>query len=213
MKGVYFNEFHSYEDFRLILSSKTIEAPNAKTVKVSVDGSDGDIDLTEYFGEPKYENRTLEFVFSSVVPINEFLEQFSEINNAIHGKQMKIIMDDDPYFYYVGRCSVSAWKWNGRVVELTVKCDCEPYKYKIYETSRTDVISESGIVNYSNLRKRVIPKFTFDGAMSFLFENKTFSISNAGTYIFPDVEFKAGSNRITYTGSGTVTVKYLEGGL
>lgn len=212
MKGVYFNEFHSFEDFRLILSSKTIETPNPKTVKVSVEGADGEIDLTEYFGEPKYENRTLEFVFSSIVPINEFLEQFSEINNAIHGKRVKIIMDDDPYFYYVGRCSVSAWKWNGRVVELTVKCDCEPYKYKLYKTSRTDVISESAIINYPNLRKRVVPVFTFDGTMEFTFEGKKFMV-DAGTYAFPDVEFKAGSNRITYTGSGTVVVKYQEGGL
>lgn len=163
MKGVYFDNFHSFEDFRLILSSKTIETPNPKSVTVPVEGSDGVLDLTEYFGEPKFENRTLEFNFSSVVPIREFLEQFSEINNAIHGKKMKIVMDDDPEFYYIGRCSVSSWAWNGRVVELTVKCNCEPYKYKIHRTRRTDKISGSKTINYFNLRKRVVPKFVFDG--------------------------------------------------
>ena len=213
MKGVYFDDLHSFEDFRLILSSKTIETPNPKTVTVAVEGSDGLLDLTEYFGEPKYENRTLEFNFSSVVPMNEFLEQFSEINNAIHGKKMKIVMDDDPEFYYVGRCSVSSWTWNGRVVELTVKCDCEPYKYKVHKTRRTDTISGSKTINYSNLRKRVVPKFISDGAISFSYEDKNFSIGNPGTYTFPDVEFKAGGNRIVYTGSAKVTVEYQEGGL
>lgn len=213
MKGVYFDEFHSFADFRLILSSKKIESAEPKIVKVSLEGADGDIDLTEYFGEPKYNNRTIEFTFSSIVPINEFLEQFSEINNAIHGKKMKIVMEDDPDFYYVGRCSVSAWEWNGRVTELTVTCDCEPYKYKMYKTVRTDVVSENAVVNYYNLRKRVIPKFTFDGEMNFSFEGANYSVGTAGTYTFPAIEFKSGANRITYEGNGTVKVEYQEGGL
>jgi phage-related protein len=213
MKGVYFDDLHSFFDFRLILSSKTIETPNPKTIKIAVDGADGEIDLTDYFGETKYENRTLEFNFSSVVPIREFLEQFSEINNAIHGKRMKIIMDDDPDFYYIGRCSVSAWKWNGRVVELTITCDCEPYKYKLIPTKRTDTVSGIKTVNYFNLRKRVIPKITADSEINFSFNTNNFSIAAAGTYTFPDLIFEPGANRITFEGSANVTVEYQEGGI
>lgn len=213
MKGVYFDDLHSFNDFRLILSSKTIETPKIKTIEVEIDGSDGVVDLTDYFGEPKYGNRKIEFNFSSVVPVREFLEQFSEINNAIHGKKMKIIMDDDPDFYYVGRCSVSAWTWNGRVTELTIECDCEPYKYKLNKTIRTDNVFEGAVVNYSNLRKRVVPKFTADSPISFKFGNDTFSIDVAGTYTFPAITFEPGANRIEYLGAAKVTVEYLEGGL
>lgn len=213
MKGVTFDDFHSFEEFRLILSSKTIEAPSAKTAKVSIDGADGEIDLTEYFGETKYNNRKLEFNFSSIVPTSEFLEQFSEINNAIHGKNMKIILDDDSDFYYIGRCSLSAWKSNGRVIELTISCDCEPYKYKLYPTKKTDTISGTETITYSNLRKSVVPKITTNGAIDFVFEDKNFSVGEAGTYIFPDVVFRSGANKITFTGNAIITVEYQEGGL
>lgn len=213
MKGVFFDDLHSFNDFRLILSSKSIETPKIKTIEVEIDGSDGVVDLTDYFGEPKYGNRIIELNFSSIVPIAEFLEQFSEINNAIHGKKMKIVLDDDPDFYYVGRCSVSGWKWNGRVTELTIECNCEPYKYKMNKTIRTDNVSEGVVVNYSNLRKRVVPTFTTDNPISFKFNNVTFTISAAGNYVFPEVTFEPGANRIEYLGAAKVTVEYLEGGL
>lgn len=213
MIGVNFNNFHSFDDFGLILSSKTIEAPNPKTVKVSIEGADGEMDLTEYFGETKFENRKLEFEFTSIIPKSEFKDQFSEINNAIHGKKMQILLDEDSEFYYVGRCSLSSWKSNGRIMELTITCDCEPYKYKKCVTKKTNTIDGSETIVYANLRKSVIPKITIDSPIDFVFENKTFSVGGAGTYIFPDIVFKAGSNKITFVGSATVTVEYHEGGL
>lgn len=111
MKGVTFGTYHSYDDFSLILKSKEIAAPKTKTVKIDIEGADSAIDLTEFFGEPKYEDCTHKFQFSTIVPQNEFLTLFSTIKNAIHGKKMRIILDGDPLFYYVGRCFVSSTDW------------------------------------------------------------------------------------------------------
>ena len=109
MKGITFGTYHSYDDFNLLLTSKEVAAPKVKTIEIDVPGADGALDLTEFFGEPKYENVTHKFKFSTIVPQSEFLTLFSTIKNAIHGKMQRIILDDDPLFYYVGRCFVSSF--------------------------------------------------------------------------------------------------------
>ena len=48
MKGVMFDNFHTYLDFRLLLSTKTIGSPSAKTESINIPGADGVLDLTEY---------------------------------------------------------------------------------------------------------------------------------------------------------------------
>ncbi len=62
---------------------------------------------SESFGEIKYNNRQVSFEFSTIVDQSEFLNLFSEIQNALHGKKMKIILDDDAEFYYFGRVTVN----------------------------------------------------------------------------------------------------------
>lgn len=213
MKGVTFDDLHSFDDFNLILSSKTIGVPAPKIVTVPIDGADGEIDLTDYFGETKYNNRTLEFEFQSIVPMKDFVELLSSLNNNIHGRKMKIVLDDDPDFYYYGRCKVSDWKSEGRIFKITITCDCEPYKYKIYKTVRTNTVSANEVVTYANSRKSVVPKITSDSAVSFTFKNSTHSINAAGTYTFPDLIFTMGANQITFAGAASVTVEYQEGEL
>lgn len=130
-KGITFGNYHSYRDFGLILSSKVIGAPSPKTEQIDIPGGDGVLDLTEFFGEVKYNNRTLTFEFSTIVPQSEFMPLFSRVQNALHGQKMKITLDDEPEWFYIGRLSVSEWKAEKRIGKLTVECDCEPFKYRI----------------------------------------------------------------------------------
>lgn len=58
MKGITFGQYHSYRDFGLVLGSKEVAAPNVKTVKIDIEGADSALDLTEFFGEPKYADVT-----------------------------------------------------------------------------------------------------------------------------------------------------------
>lgn len=131
MKGITFGPYHSYNDFGLILGSKKVAAPKVKTVKIEIEGADSALDLTEYFGEPKYSNRELSFDFSTTVPQSQFMSLFSTIQNALHGQKMNIILDDDPEWYYTGRISVSEWKADKRIGKLSIDCDCEPFKHKL----------------------------------------------------------------------------------
>lgn len=212
MKGIKFDDFHSWNDFHLILSKKTIGSPEPKTEYIDVPGADGTLDLTEYFGETKYENRTLKFEFSTIVPMSDFLDLFSEIQNALHGKKMKIVLDEDPEYYYIGRVSVNEWNADKNIGKVTIECDCEPYKYRKYKTVLTTTINGEATVLYTNLRKHVVPTFTTTAEINVAFEGNTYSISS-GTFTVPEIVFKAGKNLIDYTGTATVTVEYQERGL
>lgn len=130
MKGVKFGEYHSFNDLHLILSQKTIGTPKAKTESIDIPGADGVLDLTEFFGEVKYNNRKLSFEFSTLVPQSQFMDLFSIVQNALHGKKMDITLDADPEWYYTGRISVSEWKADKNIGKLTIDCDCEPFKHR-----------------------------------------------------------------------------------
>ena len=210
MKGVKFDDYHSYLDFGLILSSYSVGDAKPKTEMIDIPGSDGSLDLSEYFGDVKYKNRKLSFTFSTIGKLSEFLQNYSRVQNLVNGRKMKIVLDDDPEFYYVGRVTVDEWKSKPRVGSITIDCDCEPYKYKAHETVVVNKISGSGTVIYENLRKWVTPVFTVTAPVTITFEG-TSVVLDAGEYTVPAIEFKQGQNIVTYTGDTVVTVKYQEG--
>ena len=212
MKGVTFGNYHSYNDLSMVLSSKTIGTPEAKTATVSIPGADGVLDVTEYFGDIKYDNRQLTFVFALVIDPDNFLTQLTTINNALNGQKVRIILDDDPNFYYSGRLSVSDFTVSNAVGNVTVTADCNPYKYKLNETTVSKTVSSSATVTLTNSRMRVTPTITTTAAVTLTFNGNTYSLS-AGTFTVPEIVLESGSNSITISGKATVTFKYQEGEL
>lgn len=214
MKGVTFGTYHSYNDFSLILSSKEIAAPKTKTVKIDVEGADSAIDLTDFFGEPKYEDCTHKFQFSTIVPQSEFLTLFSTIKNAIHGKKLEISLDADPGFFYVGRCYVSSFTNEKNIGKISVECECEPYKYKAAKTVITQAVNGEDIIVLPNLRKRVVPEVQIeaDSALHIVYETNIWDLGS-GSYTLPELELKAGENNVSVSGVGNITFSYQEAGL
>jgi phage-related protein len=212
MKGVSFGDFHSYRDFSLILSQKTIGAPSPKTETIDIPGGDGVLDLTEFFGEVKYNNRNLSFEFSSIVPQSDFMNQFSHIQDALHGQKMQIILDDAPEWYYTGRISVSEWKAEKAVGKLTIDCDCEPYRAKLSETVVTAAVDGPQTVILTNGGRIVVPTIDITGEVQLTFGYNFYTLS-AGRYDLPAVQLVNGENTILLDGAGTATFTYLERGL
>lgn len=207
---VYFDDLNSYFDLDLILSAKEIGAPSPKVETVDVPGSDGSLDLTEFFGEVFYENRELTFDFSCKK--EPYLEVLSRFKNAVHGRKMKITLSDDPYFYYVGRVSVDAWKTDEGLGTVSATVDAEPYKYKAQETVIKLDVSGSKAFTFFNLKKKVIPTFELSASMKITLGSTSVQAS-AGTYSNPSITFLEGENKVTFEGTGTVTVRYQERGL
>ena len=210
MKGIRFGGYHSYNDFDLILSNKTIGTPSPKTETVDLPGGDGVLDFTEFFGEVKYNNRTLSFDFSTKVRQSQFMDLFSRVQNALHGQRMQITLDADPESYYVGRLKVSDWKAEKSIGKLTIDCDCEPYKYKLANTVVTQAVSGTQTITLTNGRKRAVPTITTTGAMTVAFGGGSWT-NSAGTYVIPELELTHGENLVTVTGAGTITFSWQEG--
>ena len=212
MKGITFGNYHSYDAFQLILAAKTIGTPSPKTEAIDIPGGDGVLDLTEYFGEPKYGNRKLSFEFSSVVIPEDFMSLFSMVQDALHGKKMKIILDDDPGWQYTGRISVSEWKVDRNIGKLTIDCDCEPYKYQITPTAITKSISGTSTIYLENSRKRVVPevKVTSSSGLTVTFGNGSVWTLASGSYLLPELELVEGDNLVTVSGTGSITFTYTQ---
>lgn len=231
MIGVTIGDKHSYNDWGLILSSKTISPPVPKTNRVSVPLMDGTIDLTEILTEDiKYEDRTLSFTFSVIDKRNTWAEKISQIENYIHGKRLKIVCDDDPAFYYIGRVSVDNWNSDSRVGKLVVNCTVEPFKYDILSSSvdwEWDIFDfDQGIINETGdlivdgtrtitlicRRKRMFPIFTASAAMTVKFDGVTYNLPAGSNKIY-DIFMCEGENELTFTGNGTVSIDYIGGSL
>ena len=231
MIGVTIGEKHSYNDWGLILSSKTISPPVPKTNSVSVPLMDGTIDLTEILTEDiKYEDRNLKFTFSVVDKRKSWAEKISEIENYIHGKRMKIVCDDDPAFYYIGRVSVDNWNSDSRVGKLVVNCTVEPFKYDILSSAvdwEWDIFDfDQGIINETGelivdgtrtitlicRRKRMFPIFTASAEMTVKFDGVTYNLPAGSNKIY-DIFLCEGKNELMFTGNGTVSIDYIGGSL
>lgn len=212
MNGVTFGEYHSYNDLSLYLNSKSISAPTVKTSTVEIEGGDGVLDLTEYFGRVNYDNRTLSFEFTYIGEPSEFMTVFSALQNKLHGKKMRITLDDDPDYYYKGRVTLSAWKADKTTGTITVDVDAEPYKYKQNKTSVTDSVTDSADITLTNDVRSAVPLITTTADFTIVY-NGTTTVTTAGTFTIPTLELKEGNNVVSVTGTGDITFEWQEGRL
>ena len=231
MKCVMIGEKHSYNDFRLLLTSKVISPPSPQINKVSVPLRDGAIDLTcALTDDVKYDDRKITMTFTMIEPSKSWPERVSEIQNYLHGQRMKIVFDDDAAFYYIGRISVNEWASSRHNGKLVIEGSVEPFKYDITSSAvdwewdtfdfEQGIINEMGelIVDGSKTitlicrRKRMFPVFTVSADMTVTFDGETYNLK-AGSQKVYDIFFAEGENELTFTGNGTVTIDYTGGSL
>lgn len=194
----------------LILKEKEIGSPAVKENKIEIEGADSSLDLTDFFGEPKYADVKHRFEFSAIVPQKQFLSFFSSIKNALHGKKMRIILDDDPLFYYVGRVHVSSFTNEKNVGQVSIEADCEPYKYKLEKTVVSHTIDGTKAIILTNGRKRAVPEVKVEGNIKILYQNYSWSLGS-GSYTLPELELVHGENALELEGTGSITFTWQEG--
>ena len=215
MKGVTFGHLHSYNDLQLILAEKWIGTPTVKKNLIDLPGGHGRIDQTEAFGEVKFDMRELSFDFSTIVPQTEFMTLFSRVQNALHGQYVRIILDDDPEWYYAGRLDVSEWKADRRIGKLTIDCECDPFKRSLNDTVVRQAVNGTVAVTLTNSRKRAVPEVNIEteSGMNIVFQSVNVWDLGSGSYTLPELELVEGENIVTLTGNGTVTFTWQEGSL
>ena len=134
MRGISFNDKHSYWDWRLMLKSPPrITSPAPKTHYVDIPGAHGSMDLTEALtGGVRYHNRQIEMEFITKAGREDWSAIYSDILSALHGQMANITLDDDPMHYYKGRVTVGDPDRDRKHVTLKMTAEVEPFK-RTYE--------------------------------------------------------------------------------
>lgn len=236
MDGVLFGDKHSYRDWGLVLKSRpSISPPSAKTVYVDIPGSDGNIDLTETLtGHVEYNNRTITCEFWVLDAKEKWSDIYSEIMDYLQGHRMKVVLDEDPAYYYVGRLHVNEWKSDIKVSTITIEGNIEPYKLEAFsslEDWEWDSFNfETGIIReYKELRvdgelnivimgrkKTVVPEFRVvsddETGIQVQFGGYTYELKDGTTTVL-NIVIEEGENTLLFTGNGTVSIDYRGGRL
>lgn len=214
MNGISFGNKHTYDDWDLILTKKTIGLPTPKTSSIEVQGMDGSIDSSELLtGEIKFNNRSLSFEFAMISDYEEFDELITDISNYLHGKKLKIILDEDDNYYYMGRCVIDQWGSNKRVGKIVIKCECEPYKYELRQTIITATISGLTNVKVYGKRMTVTPIiYCSTSNVSLILGKETVKLDQGENEVL-DLFIKEGNNTLKFSGNGDVKITFYGGEL
>lgn len=225
-----FDGVRTDRDWSLNLLSVRIAPPKAKTKTIDVLGIDGEINLSEIFGDVRYKNREIEYVFSSYCSYEEWPIIVSDISNYLHGRKRKAINGFDRSFYWEGRFEVDSEKEDPALQELTITGNVDPYKYDLDDGSgpwkwdpfsfRTGIIRNyskrqidgSGTITIIGRRKQVNPTIITDTEMTVACEGQVISLQPGATVLY-ELQLGEGRHDLTFTGTGTVTVLYRGGSL
>lgn len=218
----------TFDDWGLILSSMSIGFPETKKNLVDIPAADGAIDLTEALGDISYKNRAVEFAFDALGFYDTWHGLCTDIANYLHGRQMKIILDTDPYYYYQGRLELDTTKTDDVLHEIVLSGDVDPYKYELQSSLERwrwgPFDLRNGIIrNYKDLkvegsrrvhipgrRKPIVPTISSTADMTVEFAGKTYAIRRGEQKIYRII-IREGENWLTFTGTGTVSIDYRGG--
>lgn len=216
--SVIFDGKHTWDDWHLIPASRpTIAQPKIKTQYVEIPGVGSSEDFSELLsGHPVYSNRSgdLEFVVLHDY-WNSWEKTRTTIANHLTGRNMQVILEDDPDYYYYGRCSLDEYRSEANYSRIIISYTLKPFKHllEIPSNLKNLYVSGSRTVSVNGTAAYESPTFIVSGSSSGL------NVSMGGTSIHlingstkdSRIVFGPGSHSLTFQGTGTVTIDYREG--
>lgn len=132
-------QINSWGDWLLIPSSRPIiSTPPVQEFNLEITGRSGKIDFQDnIFKEPVFNNRTgsLEFVVDH--ENDKYISwhhTYNQILQFLHGRWLKIILNDEPDYYYEGRFTLNEFKSNSDWSTITIDYDLKPFKLSVVDT-------------------------------------------------------------------------------
>lgn len=131
--GLLLNGVNTWDEWHLIPSSRpTIAMPGVSEKYIEIPGRDGSIDLSDWLaGRPIYGDRqgSLEFYHQNGY------EDWETVRRAMahyfHGRTLKMILEDDPGYYYEGRFKLNEWKSEASHSKVVIDYRLKPYKWHV----------------------------------------------------------------------------------
>lgn len=214
MLGVMLGKLHSYFDLGMLLKRyPQISPPEPKTKTVDIPGADGVLDLSRALtGRLQYKRRTIQMDYTLLARREHWSEMHSRILDALHGKVLDIILDDDPEYCYTGSVTVQGYDPGKVTSDVTIRADVEPYKTRISPTRVSIDVSGSKAATIQGSRKPVCPVIRSSAGMQMACGGKTYALCEGENQI-DDILLTEGANAFSFTGDGTVVLEYREGRL
>ena len=127
---------HSYRDFGLFPSEVNMpDPPGIQTQFIEVPGMDGTLDVTEALdGTIHYDDRDYSQKYIDIIGRNGMHTRYSALQNFLHGKRMRMILDDDPDWYYEGRFTIGDPSPVNFKNTVKIQAVLRPFKYAINST-------------------------------------------------------------------------------
>lgn len=230
---------NSWRDWYLIPSSRpSIEHPTANIKYIEIPGSDGMIDLTDYLtGSAQYGMRTgsLSFFIDNGHENHETIRE--NMMRVLHGKKIKMRLDDDPDYYYDGRFTVGKLEPGASHSSISIGYQVDPYKWniqfegtspKLWDTFNFEKDYDYSTVMYPNItvatgETKTIQIFSGDcsfhltvewvsGSVTASFGGVTRVLTSAGTAVLGQ-STKNGYANLVVSGNGAIKALWRGGSL
>lgn len=234
--GIVRTSVHTFRDLGLILATYYIPEPKVKDKRVSIPFASGSVDLTEGAGYIPYEDRdgvSFEFVMKNK-DYYEYNAKIQKINNMLHGRKLKVILDTDPSYYYYMRLNLDETKHTKLFSKVTISGTSDPFKYDLVASNEpwrwnsfnfyTGVIEETTADVIVDGTKEVFihagsyltsPTFYVyeSTGLAVTFEDRVYQLPKEGTkayelYRFPQIKVGDEDAILKFTGKGKVSIEY-----
>jgi hypothetical protein len=230
--------FHTLKDWGMAIGNNNyIGEPEQETYYIDVPGTNAFLDMSEALtGEPVYKSRPINVTLGGLRPRMKWDHIVSDVRNKVHGRECKIIFDNDIDHYWIGRVYIEGFD---RVRELgTLQLNipkAEPYKYDLQSSSERwlwdsfsfehGVIRTIGTLVVNGEYRQLIPKGTMLTVPIFMVSNiasSEFTVSDGqrvfllinGRNRFPKLKVCGADDVIlVFRGRGTVVIDYRGGSL
>lgn len=230
--SITFGDKNTFDDWHLIPTSRPVIAPPPfRSHTEDIPGGFGSLDLSEALtGYPLYDNRTGSLEFAVINDAwSDWSLAYQTILNHLHGRRMKMILEDDPSYYYIGRFTVDNWDSGENYSTITIKYDLYPYKKQLVSTSEQWVWNSFDfdygyIAEYFNLAvngslsvtvkacgEPTVPVITSTASMTVTVNGKTYNLSAGRNYITSLVAPPNTDTTYKFTGNGTISIDYRGG--
>lgn len=229
MNGITFNGKHSYKDFGLILEEKKINPPAKTKITETVPYMNSlyDFSTVGTNGEQVYSNRTITIKLALLCYArDELYTLYSQILSWLMDTgQQKLEFDFMPDYYFLAEAQNSP-SWDEFRVdgEMTIEFVCEPFRTAydymgedIWDdfnflsdyTQYTNIFNVTGTADIvmNNNGRNITPIINCSSAMTAIFNNVTYNLVQGDNKPY-GMKLQNGSNDITFSGTGTVTITF-----
>lgn len=216
--------WHSYRDFGLLPAAPPdFGTPSAKTNFVDIPGMNGSLDLTEALGDVTYSDRPLSLAY--YLTARREAEQsavHAQLLQALHGRRLQVIPDEDPDWYYEGRLAVSPIVHGAGCSTITITGELDPYCYGVTPPPY-EAIEISGYHNSVTIRSSPLggtPRVRNNGEELMLLNigNTEYQLPAGEWVTLTEVELPRSFETVTWDvscpgSSGTITIDFKTGRL